>query len=252
MVHAQQVDSVSLRVVTFNIAGGRFGDMEAIAAVITALQPDVVALQEVASNWEEASRSTDQADDLGRRLGMEAFYAPIYSTGDGQGGLRRFGLAVLTRHPVVRRVNHDLTRLSTQTESTVPGLMPGFPELITRVGGIDVRVFNTHLDYRRDPAVRQQQVRDMLEIIGAFGGPTLLLGDLNARPEAPEIKPLLARFRDAWSKADGPGFTSPAREPANRIDYVLVSPHCRVRHARVLATGASDHYPVVTDLRCAP
>jgi endonuclease/exonuclease/phosphatase family metal-dependent hydrolase len=64
---------------------------------------------------------------------------------------------------------------------------------------ITIRLFNTHLDYRADPAIRQQPVTEVLGIIGASPGPTLLLGDLNAQPQAPELQPLLGKLKDVWS-----------------------------------------------------
>ena len=88
----------------------------------------------------------------------------------------------------------------------------------------------------------------MLRYIGVANVPTLVLGDLNAPPDAPELAPLLARLTDAWPASAGPGFTYPADKPEKRIDYVLVSPHFRVRSATVPTTEASDHRPVVVDL----
>jgi endonuclease/exonuclease/phosphatase family metal-dependent hydrolase len=111
-----------------------------------------------------------------------------------------------------------------------------------------VRVFDTHLDYRSDPSVRQRQVTDMLSYIGESSGPTLLFGDLNASPDKMELQPLLARLRDTWPPSAGAGFTYPADQPRERIDFVLASSHFRVRSASVLATLASDHRPVVVDL----
>jgi endonuclease/exonuclease/phosphatase family metal-dependent hydrolase len=55
-------------------------------------------------------------------------------------------------------------------------------------------------------------------------------------------------LHDAWIGAAGPGLTYPADAPTERIDYVLVSPHFRVRSASVPVTEASDHRPVVVDL----
>jgi len=97
--------------------------------------------------------------------------------------------------------------------------------------------------------VRERQVADMLSYIGDTSRPTLLFGDLNAPPSAPEIQPLLERLHDTWPAAAGPGLTDPADEPRQRIDYVLVSTHFRVMSASVPVTLASDHRPVVVDLR---
>ncbi|MFW5973127.1 MAG: endonuclease/exonuclease/phosphatase family protein, partial [Bacteroidota bacterium] len=241
--------TVSFRIMTYNIAAGREADPGELAAVIDSVAPDVVALQEVADNWEEVSRSINQADELARRLDMEAFFAPIYSLESDQ-GMRHFGLAILTRYPIVRSENHAIARLSTQHEDASPRSMPGFAEAVIQIDGLDVRIFNTHLDYRSDPTVREMQVDDMLSEIGDGNGPIVLLGDLNARPGAPELEALFEGFRDAWQAGDGPGYTMPAGKPDRRIDYILVSSLCKVRTAFVHRSDASDHLPVIADVVC--
>lgn len=242
-----------LRVMTYNIRSGN-GDLARTASAIRAAVPDLVALQEVDVRWAARSNFTDQAAELGRLLGMAVRFAPIYRLPALRpgGAPREFGVALLSRYPVVAWRNDTLTRLSTQEPNPVPAPMPGLLEARIAMGSTMVRVFDTHLDYRSDPRVRAQQVREMLERIGEPAEPTLVLGDMNATPDAPELRPLLARLRDAWPPAAGRGFTYPADRPAKRIDYVLVSPHFRVRAAWVPATGASDHRPVVADLVLEP
>ena len=78
--------------------------------------------------------------------------------------------------------------------------------------------------------------------------PTLLFGDLNAPPHAPELRPLLYRLQDAWPASADSGFTYPAKAPVRRIDYILTSHHFQVRSASVIATEASDHRPVQAEL----
>jgi endonuclease/exonuclease/phosphatase family metal-dependent hydrolase len=240
-----------LRVVSYNIQyGGGGTELPAVAAAIRALDPDLVALQEVDVHWGARSGHEDQAAALASVLGMEVRFAPIYSIPDPSGARpeRQFGLALLSRYPVTRFTNHDLTRLSTQTAGAEPSPQPGLLEATIDVHGTPLRVFNTHLDYRPDPAVRERQVAEMLALIGDDVGPLIVLGDLNAGPEAPELRPLLARLRDAWARGEGSGHTFPSAEPAKRIDFVLVSDAVEVRRARVPATTASDHRPVVVEL----
>ncbi len=239
---------ISFRVITYNIAAARNAGIDDIAAVLDSLRADAIALQEVASNWEEVSAGVDQAEDLGRRLGMESFSAPIYTVQDTT-GVRRFGLAVLTKRPIIRSENHHITRLSTQDAEPVPRMMPGFPEVAVRIDGAEVTIFNTHLDFRQDPSVRRQQVEDMLAIIGSDEETVLLVGDLNARPDAPEIQPLFARFLDSWEGSE-PGFTGPVNNPDRRIDYILHSRNCAVQDVFVHRARTSDHFPVVADLTC--
>ncbi len=233
---------------TYNIRSGN-GDLPNTAAAIRHEAPDIVALQEVDVHWADRSAFADQATELGRRLGMNVRFAQIYDLPGATGAPdREFGVALLTRFPVRRFVDDTITRLSTQDPHPVPTPMPGLLDAELDVGGRLVRVFNTHLDYRKDPRVRERQVHDMLAFMERDTLPTLVFGDMNATPAAPELQPLLARFHDAWDSAVGPGFTYPADAPAERIDYVLVSPAFVVRSARVPDTQASDHRPVVVDL----
>jgi len=244
---------IPLRVMTYNI---RFGnnDLAGTAQAIRASSPDLVALQEVDVHWAARSGFVDQASTLAQQLGMDMRFARIYQLTPLRAGdpPREFGVAVLSKLPIRYFRNHMITRLSTQDTTAGPALAPGFLEARVEVRGYNVRVFDTHLDYRADPRVRRMQVAEMLEHIGESTEPTLLFGDLNAPPDAPEIQPLFTKLRDAWPVANGPGLTDPADVPIKRIDYVLVSKHFRVRSASVPATLASDHRPVVMDLIFTP
>lgn len=230
-------------VVSWNIAAGG-GNLARIAETIRAGNADIAALQEVDVRWSERSAFVDQADSLAKLLGLSVKFAPIYSIPDTLRGSREFGVAILSRYPVVSSRNHEITRLSTQQKNASPAKAPGFLEAVIDVRGTKVRAFSTHLDYRADPAVRRTQVGEMLDIIGTSKMPTILAGDLNAPPDAPELQPLKA-LRDAASEWDGGAMTYPARSPARRIDYVLVSDDFTVTDARVEATDASDHRPVI-------
>ena len=234
---------------TYNIRSGN-GDLDGTASAISAFSPDVVALQEVDVYWASRSHFADQATVLGQTLKMRVCFAHIYQLSPDLHGLpmREFGVALLSTRPMTGCANHDITRLSTQEQNPVPTPMPGFLEANVEWRGASVRVFVTHLDYRADPAVRTRQVEDMLGFIGAARAPTILMGDLNAEPNAPELQPLLARLHDAWSAGDGAGKTYPAEDPKKRIDYVLISKDFRVMSASVPGTLASDHRPVVADL----
>jgi len=240
---------VPFRVMTYNIRSGN-GDLARVAETIRGFSPDVVGLQEVDVHWAERSAFADQARLLGETLNMVVRFAPIYSLPgpDSTKPARQFGVALLTKYPFREWKNDTLTRLSTQVPNSAPAPAPGLLEATIDIGGTPVRVFTTHLDYRSDPAVRRQQVSEMLAQIGDSPGPTLVLGDMNAGPEAPEIEPLLKSLRDVWQAQRDPGFTYPADKPVKRIDYVLTSTHFLVRAASVPPTEASDHRPVLVDL----
>lgn len=248
-------EPATVRVMSWNIAAGG-GDLERIAATIRAAAPDIVGLQEVDVRWSERSAFADQATLLARMLDMEVRFGPIYSiAGDsvveaGAPALaREFGVAILTKHPVMESRNHVISRLSTQTTSPEPRPHPGFLEVVVNLRGRRIRVFDTHLDYRADPRVRTMQAGEMLEIVRTGAAPTILLGDLNASPDAAELQPLFSSFADAWSVASGSGLTYPSTAPQKRIDYILISPHFRALRADVLQSDASDHLPVLAELQ---
>jgi endonuclease/exonuclease/phosphatase family metal-dependent hydrolase len=239
----------TLRVMTYNIQAGG-GNLDSIAAVIRRSDADVIALQEVDVHWSERSSYADQANDLSSKLGMQVRFAPIYDLpgSDASKPRREYGIALLSRFPILSFTNHVITRLSTQSADAVPSLAPGFLEVGIDFRGRRIRVFNTHLDYRSDPRVRESQVREMLDFIGEPSTPTIVFGDMNASPTAPELQPLLERLTDSWNPALGAGLTYPAKAPEKRIDYVLTSRHFAARDQAVLATQASDHRPVIVNL----
>lgn len=242
-------DEVRLRVMCYNIATGH-GDIDGIVEVISRHDPDIVALQEVDVYWGERSGWIDQAEYLAEALGMHAYFGEIYRFEPLNGGPdepRRYGLAYLSKVPFVYHKNHILTRLSTQTGEPELAVLPGFPEVAIDLHGRRIHFFNTHLDFRPDPVVRIRQVAGMMAIMAEVDGPHFLIGDLNALPDAPELKPLFSTLQDAWTGQGDPGYTFPAIAPDRRIDYILHSKHFSVREVFVYATEASDHQPVVAD-----
>jgi len=224
-------------------------DLAGTADVICSSGADLVGLQEVDVHWGERSGFADQASQLAATCGMDMRFGPIYTLPPVEAGRpdRRFGVAILSRLPILSSTNHLLTRLSTQVEGG-PEPAPGFLQVTVDVEGTALDVFVTHLDFRPDPEVRRIQVEEMLAIIEATDHASVLLGDMNAGPEREELSPLFLRMRDAWSAEAGDGFTFPADAPARRIDYVFVAGPLDVLDAHVLDTHASDHRPVLARL----
>jgi endonuclease/exonuclease/phosphatase family metal-dependent hydrolase len=62
--------------------------------------------------------------------------------------------------------------------------------------------------------------------------------------------PPIDPFEDAWTLAgEGEGDTIPSTGPTARIDYILVSPEIEVEGGGRAQLLASDHLPVVAELR---
>lgn len=218
-------------------------DLERIAAEIRRQDPGVVALQEVDHHWSGRSDFEDQARELAAELEMHYVFGANLDRDPAEPGQsrRQYGTAILSEYPILESQNTLLPRPE-------GGEQRGLLQALINAKGVPVRLYNTHLQH--DSAVeRSAQVEAITEHIGEFEEPTLLMGDLNARPEAPELQPLFTRFDDAWAEAgQGPGFTISPANPYARIDYVLVSPDISASKARVPRTLASDHLPVVAEL----
>lgn len=240
-----------LRVATYNIHAGigtdeRF-DLTRTAQTLQGLCADVIGLQEVDVHWGARSNWRNEARKIAHALDMDVFFAPIYSLpGDGK-PRRKYGLAILSSHPIVYTKNHEITqRWWDQVERR-----SGFAEAVVDVRGSLVHVYATHLDYR-DPRVRKTQVAEMLRIMSGDGRHSrqILLGDLNAPPGAPELAPLWDRggLTDTWRVAGrGPSST----HPTGRIDYIITRSLAATR-VKIVKASASDHAPVIATLSSYP
>jgi endonuclease/exonuclease/phosphatase family metal-dependent hydrolase len=235
-----------MRAITFNIhhgvgADGRL-DLERIESLIEDLRPDVAGLQEVDRRYSWRSGFVDQARVLSQRLGMRLAYGAALDLEPAEPGQprRRFGNAVLSRFPIVARKNVVLPRT---TAVELRALLRATIDL----GDRRVEVYVTHLE-ARDLAQRALQAAAVTTTIAGHNGPCLLLADLNAEPDRPEMAALAAVLRDAWQVGSGRGRTYPSHDPQRRIDVVLHSAHLRPSAASVVVSPASDHRPVVADL----
>lgn len=236
------------RVATYNIQAG--ANLPGVISALREIDADIVGLQEVDVHWSARSAFADQAQELATALGMQVRFAPIYQipNADPRQPMREYGVAVLSRFPIVEFRNDTLTRLSTQDTSAGPIPMPGMVNAVVTIGRRRVRVLVTHLDYRADPRVRGRQATEMAARLSASPEPALALGDFNAAADSPELRPLFDRLRDVWSSALGTGYTYPANAPVKRIDLILATPDFLVGAVHVGTTMASDHRPLVANL----
>jgi endonuclease/exonuclease/phosphatase family metal-dependent hydrolase len=233
--------------------------LRAIGSFIAGLGADVVALQEVAL----LSRDGDLVDnpgDLARQLGMELRYAAVRTFGVTDGarvtGSGCFGNAILSRLPIDATRTVALPRAAANAWVEPPGSdhpaagrryadAPAHIReprclLLAEVAGI--MVGSTHFSH----VGSGERLLQAEATVAAFAGdrPAVLLADLNASIEAPELAPF-----STWTD----GFGEPPGDPARistddgmRIDHVLAR-GARVHGCRVARESGdlSDHYPVV-------
>jgi endonuclease/exonuclease/phosphatase family metal-dependent hydrolase len=223
----------SFTVVTLNIWNR--GDpwdarLALILAGMRALDPDVVALQEVVQLGDEFDQARQIADGLGYH----------HVCGRHPESAWPFGNAVLSRWPIARSDVALLPSVGTDERRALV-----YAEIASPFGTIPM--FTTHLNWKLDEGhVRAQQIRFVADRVGALVSapdrlPPVVAGDLNAEPEADEIRFMrgytalggaCVYFADCFALAgDGsPGHTfcrrnayaAVAHEPDRRIDYVFV------------------------------
>ena len=213
-----------------------------IVEKLKALQPDVIALQEVLQH----ETLPNQARWLAEQLGYAWYFVSI----DPPGKVHRYGNALLTRRPILARAQRALEPLE---DSRSAGL------LRIDLDGRAVDVYVTHLHWTdQGGPTRARQLADLMQFIDATsrGFPVVVAGDFNATADAPELADLRAGFVDAY------GFQHPQADPASsstlnlhyftpkRIDHVFfqreaftpLASEIILNHADAQGIWPSDHY----------
>lgn len=250
LVLARPAQPTQLRVLTYNIHHARGMDdrldLDRLARVIRAAEPDIVALQEVDVQVPR-SGSVDQPRELARRLACNSAFGVNLPLNGGS-----YGNALLSRFPITRHENQPLPN---PQRGEPRGVLICDLAVPTAAAGKTqpVRVLVTHFDHRPDPGTRLASVNAIHELLGATPtAPTLLCGDLNDGFESEVLRTLQ---RD-WTRAgtqERPTF--PANAPRTQIDYVLYHPATgwKVNDVRVLDDGmTSDHRALLAVLELSP
>jgi endonuclease/exonuclease/phosphatase family metal-dependent hydrolase len=224
----------TLTLVTYNIhhAEGldRRVSVPRIAGVLKDVQPDIACLQEVDCRVVRTRRA-HQPRELAKALGMKALYGPTLKWPFGA----RYGNLILTRMPLVATHTHALPGAN-----EARGLVEGHVQ--TDAG--PVAVFCTHWDLSQEDRILQAAAT--VDIMRRLAIPALLAGDLNEEADGPAHDIL----RDAGLVPVGTrDCTFPADDPNRVIDHVYGTPGWHVSETYTIPSLASDHRPVVAELR---
>jgi endonuclease/exonuclease/phosphatase family metal-dependent hydrolase len=239
-------NDATLRVLCYNIHYGQGNDsrydIQRLADVIKQQQPDLVALQEVDVGVKRSGR-VHQAQLLGELTGMSVRYGP---TQHYQGGL--YGNAVLSRLPILDVAIHPLP-YSESTDDRVTYPRGAIAVTVRAPNDKPIRFISTHFQHN----VAEDRVAEAAQINRLFAGdglPTILAGDMNARPGEQPISVLLEEWSGTTGEPAAP--TAPSRKPSSRIDYIFYRPvgAFELIESKVIDEPlASDHCPVFAMLR---
>ncbi|WP_233257647.1 endonuclease/exonuclease/phosphatase family protein [Micromonospora sp. S4605] len=228
----------TVRLVAYNVRmgfglDGRF-DLTGLARVVSAERPDVVVLSEVDRAW-LLNGGHDTLTLLAKRLDMPYVFAPAADP--------VWGDAVLSRWPTTAPRTRALPAVGAPTGAQALAVD------LDLGGGVRLAVVSTHLQPPPDqePVVQARAVAEFATGYAA-GRPLVVAGDLNTEPgEAAFAEFTRAGLVDALATAR-PLPTSPADDPRQQIDHVLVSPGLAASGAVAPRSEASDHLPVAVTL----
>jgi endonuclease/exonuclease/phosphatase family metal-dependent hydrolase len=254
-----------VRIATFNLLHGRSlddgrVDVDRLASAVKSLDADVLGLQEV---------DRDQPRSMGADLtavAAEAMGAPEHqfvaalhgtpggtwmaATGEEQPGSATYGIALLSRYPVVswRVVRLPALRTSVPLWSTMtrrPFLARDEPRVAVAAvleGPFgQFTVCNTHLSFI--PGWNGMQLRRLMRSLVGTREPLVVIGDLNMerRPAA----------RLSGMRPIATANTFPTERPRRQLDHVLVRGNLRATGpGEAVRLPLSDHRALVVP--CAP
>lgn len=238
--------SHSLHLVSWNAEGFQLNKdtLQASAAFIRNLHPDVICLQE------------RPHDNLLHRDSISAVFGYPYRVFNSRED-EVLNLAVYSRFP-----------LSNMKEYYFPNSYNKVLQIDLQYGGTTIRLFNMHLQttgmtpayqgnnrlhtYQLNAKERNRQAQLLAEAVASSPYPVILCGDLNDTPISYAYRKLTGQLEDCFLETgNGWGGTY---QPANnlfRIDYTFCSPELKTLAYHLYSNCWSDHriqYTIVTSL----
>ncbi len=231
----------ALRVLTWNVAGWNL-DAADLDRVISAENPDIIALQEV-----DGGLRGLLIERWGARYPFFELRLPTSP------GLEPADLALFSRYPyttspldcrywecyrravTVALPDRELTLINVHIEHS--------PLLAWRGAGLPI-------PYDLSTEREDRTIARLLDDTAGWPAPLLIVGDFNTSERQAGYQQLAARWGDSWREGGrGLGLTWPRQTltpPLLRIDYLWHSEHLIVQRAAI-GSGRSDHRYVLAD-----
>jgi endonuclease/exonuclease/phosphatase family metal-dependent hydrolase len=231
--------NAAIRVMTYNVHNGfnTQGHMDLItqSQVIAAQQPDIVALQEV-SRGSLVNGTADMLSWFSQQLGLPYVFTPA---GDGL-----WGQAILSRYPIQLAQTQRLSPPEVRRTFGYFKIDAGWSQPLSLINTHYQPRFGTH-------EIQKIHTEHLLNFLAQQASEqTIILGDLNAEPDMPQMQPFFERgFIDVIDQAGlTPGNTASSVNPVSRIDYILISPDLQASQVVIPASTAADHLSVAATI----
>jgi len=238
-VHAQEQDTIRVRVMTYNLRFGQLASLEELASHIKSFKPDFVALEEVDIHTYRARAAHQNGKnfitELSDATGMFGIYGKTINYEKGY-----YGIGILSHFPYI---STNKTMLPNPEGNEQRALLEGLFEMDNN----DTIIFaTTHLDVKSESS-RDVQSRFITNHFKNAEYPVILGGDFNAEPSTKAIKDIM---KAKWFSATNDDLSFPAWAPSIKIDYLFALPMngWKVIRTQTVHSLLSDHLPVVTEL----
>ncbi len=227
--------------------------------------PGILCLQEYFVKGDPATGERKLKDALGGKL--YTHFKLVKS-----GAVSRYGIATITRFPIVYR--GDIVHPGSSSLTI-------FTDIV--VDTDTLRIYNNHLQSFRLRRVEgtllseiagEEQGRSMDNITGIYRSlrqgfasralqvdrvkrhietspyPVIVTGDFNDTPTSYTYRIMRRGLKDAFVEAGyGAGFTYRGKYPPNRIDYILYNEEMHCTDFDIVKARYSDHYPIIAYFR---
>ena len=211
-------------------------DFELMANTIKHIDPDIVGLNEMRGDGEDADY-TAQVDALAKLTGMKYFcFAPAIDI--PKKGL--YGNGFLSKIPIVKTENVPIPDPDPKINSTHYETRCVLKAELE--SGINVLV--TH--FGLNPDEQENAVKTVMTCI--CDSKCILMGDFNVIPSDSVLLPIREKMKDTADLFDEDKLSFPSDKPDRKIDYIFVSSDIEVENADIPPIVASDHRPHIAQV----
>lgn len=235
----QAKEADTLKIISYNLRFGELASMESFASVISAIKPDIAALQECDwGTYRERAKMQNGVkfiNVLAANTGMFGLYGKAIDYKKGY-----YGVGILSKYPIIRSERLFLPKTGDTEQRVILAADIELP------GGKVLTFICTHLEVSSSED-RMAQIKFIEKYVKKLRNPVIIAGDFNAGPDSEEIGIMNKRWKDMTDKE----LTFSTQEPSVKIDYI----YCRPQEKFILKSTEvkkdlklSDHFPVISDI----